>query len=73
MIFVEIVERVKFPECPPFRPPVPYLIEKVEALRDLMKRCWAEDPDDRPSIFDVRKEIESMMRHNGLYALIFFS
>ena len=66
LLFLDIIERVKFAECPPFRPPVPYLIEKVEVLRDLMKRCWAEDPDDRPSTTEIRKEIESMMRHNGL-------
>jgi len=67
----DIVERVRFLECPPFRPAVPHLIEKVEGLRDLMKRCWLEEPDDRPSVFDIRKEIESMMRHNGLKRNIF--
>ncbi|XP_065065708.1 uncharacterized protein LOC135691687 [Rhopilema esculentum] len=67
----DIIERVKFTECPPFRPPVPYLIEKVEGLRDLMKRCWCEEPDDRPSIVEIRKEIENMMAHNGLKRNIF--
>eukprot|EP00794_Sanderia_malayensis_P009190 gene9190-10164_t len=67
----EIIERVKFAEYPPFRPPVPHLIEGIEGLRDMMKKCWHEDPEERPGIIDIRKELENMMRHIGLKRNIF--
>lgn len=62
----EVIERVKFAEFPAFRPPVPHLIEHVEALRDLMKRCWMEDPEDRETLAEIRKDMENMMRYIGL-------
>lgn len=62
----EIVLRVKRPENPPFRPHVPQLIANAECLRDLMKRCWDENADERPSFAEARKEIENQMKHNGL-------
>lgn len=63
---LEIVTRVKRVENPPFRPHVPQLIENAETLRDLMKRCWNESADDRPSFAESRKEIEGLMKDNGL-------
>lgn len=63
---LEIVTRVKRVENPPFRPHVPQLIENAETLRDLMKRCWDESADDRPSFAESRKEIEGLMKDNGL-------
>ena len=53
-------------EKPPFRPHVPQLIENAENLRELMKRCWDESADDRPSFAENRKEIENLMKNNGL-------
>ncbi|XP_066910616.1 atrial natriuretic peptide receptor 1-like [Clytia hemisphaerica] len=62
----EIVTRVKRVERPPFRPHVPQLIENAETLRDLMKKCWDENADERPSFAECRKEIENLMKINGL-------
>ena len=53
-------------ENPPFRPHVPQLIENAEDLRDVMKRSWVENADERPSFTDIRKEIENLMKRNGL-------
>ncbi|XP_057310998.1 atrial natriuretic peptide receptor 1-like isoform X2 [Hydractinia symbiolongicarpus] len=62
----DIVQRVKKVENPPFRPHVPQLIENAEQLRDLMKRCWDENADERPAFPEIRKEIENLMKQNGL-------
>ncbi|XP_057310994.1 atrial natriuretic peptide receptor 1-like isoform X2 [Hydractinia symbiolongicarpus] len=62
----DIVQRVKKVENPPFRPHVPQLIENAEQLRDLMKRCWDENADERPAFPEIRKEIENLMKRNGL-------
>jgi serine/threonine protein kinase len=29
-----------------------------EAMKTLIKQCWAEDPDDRPSFHDILSELE---------------
>ena len=58
--------RVKNGEVPPFRPHVPQVLEKAESLRELMKRCWDENADDRPSFSEIRKEVESMMKKNEM-------
>ena len=63
---LEIVERVKASENPPFRPHVPQLIANAESLRELMKRCWDENADDRLTFTEARKEIENQMKQNGL-------
>lgn len=63
---LDIVQRVKKVENPPFRPHVPQLIENAEQLRDLMKRCWDENADERPAFPEIRKEIENLMKRNGL-------
>ena len=52
-----IIERVRKSSTPPFRPAVHHLLDGAEGLRDLMKKCWAEDPDARPSFIDVRREV----------------
>jgi len=66
LLNLEIVVRVKCVENPPFRPHVPQLIENAESLRESMKKCWDENADDRPSFAENRKEIENLMKMNGL-------
>lgn len=53
-------------ELPPFRPTVSELIESADGLRDIMKKCWLEHPDVRPTFPDLCKEIDSLMKANGL-------
>ena len=52
-------------ENPPFRPYVPMVIEKAEQLKTLMKRCWNENDDDRPTFHEIKKDIEILMKRNG--------
>lgn len=51
------------------RPPIPDgpewegepLPELAPGWRGLMEKCWAEDPDDRPSFADIIKDLRSMV------------
>ncbi|KAM7314121.1 putative natriuretic peptides receptor, partial [Ixodes scapularis] len=55
--FFYIVARVITPEDPPFRP----VVDRdacISELHQLMTRCWAEDPDERPTF----NHIKVMMR-----------
>ena len=63
---IDIIERVRNRENPPFRPTVCELIDKAEGLRDLMKNCWMENPDERPTFQAIRKNIEVMMKDNKM-------
>ena len=62
-----IIERVKARSDPPFRPAVSDLLDGAEGLRDCMKRCWAENPEERTRFAELRKDVEIMMKENGLY------
>ncbi|XP_047143236.1 atrial natriuretic peptide receptor 1 isoform X1 [Hydra vulgaris] len=66
-----IIETVMRRTKPPFRPLVQNLLEGAEGLRDVMKRCWSEVPEERPSFSELRREIELMMKSNGLKTNIF--
>lgn len=66
-----IIERVKRRSTPAFRPVVPELVDGAEGLRDVMKRCWAENPEERPQFSELRKDVEVMMKNNGLKTNIF--
>lgn len=49
----EIIERVTRGEQPPFRPSMT-LQSHLEELGQLMQRCWAEDPQERPPFQQIR-------------------
>lgn len=49
----EIIERVTRGEQPPFRPSMA-LQSHLEELGQLMQRCWAEDPQERPPFQQIR-------------------
>lgn len=66
-----IVERVRECSKPPYRPIVQQLLDGAEGLRDVMKKCWNENPDERPSFSDLCKDVESMMKANNLKTNIF--
>ena len=51
---------------PPFRPVVSELISRAEGLHDVMKKCWLENPEDRPYFSELRKDVEVMMKANGM-------
>ena len=50
VVCADIIYRVKHTENPPFRPTVPSYKALLFSLQyyQLMERCWAEKPTDRP-------------------------
>jgi len=55
---------------PPFRPVVSEFISGAEGLREVMKKCWFENPEERPYFSELRKDVEVMMKDNGMYVSI---
>ncbi|XP_054290482.1 guanylate cyclase 32E [Macrosteles quadrilineatus] len=47
---------------PPFRPPLELLENSFDFVRDLLKECWQESPDDRPEIKTVRAKLRPMRK-----------
>jgi len=61
-LFTEVVGRVAAREMPPFRPAVAARDGQEEDLKELMERCWADVPDERPSFEAVRTVIRRLMK-----------
>ncbi|KAB1260898.1 Atrial natriuretic peptide receptor 1 [Camelus dromedarius] len=57
----EIIERVTRGEQPPFRPSLA-LQSHLEELGQLMQRCWAEDPQERPPFQQIRLMLRKFNR-----------
>ena len=66
IFFSDIVDRVVDGEYPPYRPIVIHPIENAERLLPLMKECWREVPEKRPSFQEIKYEVESAMTRSGL-------
>ncbi|XP_019412305.1 PREDICTED: atrial natriuretic peptide receptor 1 isoform X2 [Crocodylus porosus] len=60
----EIIERVKSSECPCFRPTASVGCH-VEELGQLMRRCWAEDPLERPDFNQIKVLLRKFNRENS--------
>ncbi|XP_053447082.1 atrial natriuretic peptide receptor 1 isoform X2 [Nycticebus coucang] len=60
----EIIERVTQSEKPPFRPSLA-LQSHLEELGQLMQRCWAEDPQERPPFQQIRLALRKFNRENS--------
>ena len=63
---LDIINRVKNAEFPPFRPTVTQLITGVEEIRELMKQCWVENPDERPDFHEIKKIMHKVLVNNGM-------
>ncbi|XP_055479383.1 atrial natriuretic peptide receptor 1 isoform X2 [Psammomys obesus] len=60
----EVIERVTRGEQPPFRPSVG-LQSHLEDLGQLMQRCWAEDPQERPPFQQIRLALRKFNKENS--------
>ena len=63
--YAAIVDRVRATRAAPFyRPPIPH--QESEGVHPgivtLMKQCWAEDPNERPTFNDVAKALRTINR-----------
>ena len=63
---IDIVRRVKDAEFPPFRPTVTNLIAGLEEIRELMKQCWVENPEERPDFHEIKKIMHKVLVNNGM-------
>ena len=66
LISVDIIRRVKEAEFPPFRPTVTTLIAGLEEIREVMKQCWVENPDERPDLHEIKKTMHKVLVNNGM-------
>ncbi|XP_014262145.1 guanylate cyclase 32E [Cimex lectularius] len=60
----QIVHRIMFPppNSPPFRPPLDQLEVSFDYVRDCLKECWFENPEERPDIKTVRSKLRPMRK-----------
>ncbi|XP_063399114.1 atrial natriuretic peptide receptor 1-like [Mytilus trossulus] len=62
----EIISKVAATTKVPFRPKFPYMsdnnqaMEQTKAIQALIQRCWAEDPQIRPSVKRVLKTLNTI-------------
>lgn len=52
-----IYERIIF-----FRPPLEALENSFDFVRDSLKECWAENPDDRPDFKSIRAKLRPLRK-----------
>ncbi|KAH0808525.1 hypothetical protein GEV33_014265 [Tenebrio molitor] len=46
----------------PFRPPLEALENSFDFVRDCLKECWAENPDDRPDFKSIRAKLRPLRK-----------
>ncbi|XP_052826119.1 atrial natriuretic peptide receptor 1 [Octopus bimaculoides] len=56
----EIYQKVKDGLKPAFRPTLDYSECPSEDLVNLIKKCWSEDPNDRPDMQSMKQQIKKM-------------
>ena len=66
IFLLDIIKRVVYVEVPVFRPHVPNFIPDLVELKDLMKICWDENPDDRPDFSEIKKRIHKTIVTKGM-------
>lgn len=64
----EIIRKVASP--PPLCRPLVSPDQGPWECIQLMKQCWEEDPDDRPSMDQIYAQVGAPQRHGGLQALL---
>ncbi|CAH1154232.1 unnamed protein product [Phaedon cochleariae] len=64
MTCAEILNRVILCANPstPFRPPIEFLENSFDFVRECLKDCWAENPDDRPDFKGVRTKLRPLRK-----------
>lgn len=61
MDIIAILERVEAHETTPFRPFVGQRDCPPDVL-ELMEKCWADNPDDRPLFATIRGTVRQIMK-----------
>jgi len=66
---VDILQKIKETRDPLYRPPFPQ--QESEGVHPgilvLMKQCWAEEPNERPSFNDIIKSLKTINKGKSVY------
>ncbi|XP_031564714.1 atrial natriuretic peptide receptor 1-like [Actinia tenebrosa] len=63
----DVIARVCSRSFPPFRPSVPQDITNIPMI-NLMKLCWDDDPQVRPSFNEINRRLKEM--HKGKHSIV---
>ncbi|XP_044753135.1 guanylate cyclase 32E-like [Coccinella septempunctata] len=69
LLTTEILTRIKNVTSPPFRPPIESLENSFDFVRDCLKECWQENPEDRPDFKSIRTKLRPLRK--GMKSNIF--
>ena len=72
---VVIVEKIKDISAPFYRPELP-VEESADVDPDiltLMKQCWAEEPSERPSFYDITRALKIVNKGRPVFLFMYFS
>lgn len=58
----DIVNRVRNGESIPFRPVLPEQTEAGPELLTLIKKCWSEDLEERPTYMQIRSKLKKLSK-----------
>lgn len=64
-MFSAILERVEAHEATPFRPFIGQRDCPPDVL-DLMEKCWADNPEDRPAFVTIRSTMRGIMKYDNI-------
>lgn len=64
IVILAILERVEAHEATPFRPFIGQRDCPPDVL-DLMEKCWADNPEDRPAFVAIRSTMRGIMKYNN--------
>ena len=56
----DVVTRVRNGESIPFRPQLPDNLELGKPMLDVIRSCWVENPDQRPTFQQIRTTLRKM-------------
>jgi len=69
---VVIVERIKDTSAPFYRPALP--VEESAGVHPdiltLMKQCWAEEPSERPSFYDITRALKKINKGKSVLHIL---
>jgi len=63
----DVVTRVRNGESIPFRPQLPENLELGKPMLDLIRSCWLENPEQRPTFQQIRTTLRKMTEGESVY------
>jgi len=66
----DVVNRVRNGESIPFRPEMPDTSALGEQMLDLIRNCWQENPEHRPTFQQIRTTLRKMTNGESVPTMI---